>query len=676
MSALEKLTIDSVGRFLLPMSYCLNPGCPQPQNPVAVKFCLSCGTKLLLKHRYRAIQPIGQGGMGRTFLAVDEHRLKARCMIKQFLPAPEIQGNTEAMAKAVNLFEQEAQRLLELGEQHPQIPALLAYFEQDKRLYLVQQLIEGQDLWHELQEQGAFSEAQIIQLLQDLLPVLQFVHENQVIHRDIKPTNLVRRRQDQQLVLIDFGVSKQLTTTSLSSTGMKAGTEGYAPIEQLRSGRAYPASDIYSLGVTCIHLLTDTPLEELFDPLTGQWCWRRILQQRGIEISRSVGQILDKMVKEWVNERYQTAADILQDLQVGVSQVPALSQVPVRQLRWSYPNPKPSAPPTVTRTVSRPPVVDLAQNSAVESRRILTTWRQVHVLTGHSRFVNSVAVSPNSQIIASASSDKTIQLWDLNTGNHLTTFTGHSDDVNSIAFSPDGQLLASSSLDRTIKLWQLATGRLMCTLVGHADWVLSVAFSPDGKMLATGSWDKTIKLINLTTGKLLYTLRGHTDGVRTVAFSPNSKLLISGSWDRTVKLWNVETGKLINTLDGHLDPVSSIAVSPRSLIFATGSEDKMIKLWQLGTDTQFEDRPVRTLSGHSNWVNTLAISWRTQTLASGSRDKTIKLWHIPTGQLVHTLSGESYSVNSVAFSPDGQTLVSGSEDKTVKVWRMTPLGIS
>ena len=196
------------------MSYCLTPNCPNPQNPEGTKFCLSCGSKLLLKERYRAIRPIGEGGFGRTFLAVDEDRLNARCVIKQFLP--QFQGTT-AIQKATELFSREAVRLDELGE-HPQIPALLAYFEQDKRLYLIQEFIDGPNLLQVLQQQGAFSEQQIRALLLDLLPVVQFIHEHQVIHRDIKPDNILRRNKDGKLVIVDFGVATQGTGTALAQT--------------------------------------------------------------------------------------------------------------------------------------------------------------------------------------------------------------------------------------------------------------------------------------------------------------------------------------------------------------------------------------------------------------------------------------------------------------------------
>ena len=230
------------------MSYCLNPDCQKPQNPAGTRFCQSCGSKLLLRDFYRAIAPLGQGGFGRTFRAVNLGKFDEPCVIKQFLP--QLQG-TWAIQRAVELFNQEAKWLYELGK-HPQIPELIAYFEQEQRLYLVQELIEGQTLEKELEQQGVFRENQIRDILVDLLPVLNFIHEKKVIHRDIKPENIIRRspqtplQRGATLVLIDFGVSKQITQTTLAKPGTTIGSQGYAPIEQMQGGEATEGGDIYS----------------------------------------------------------------------------------------------------------------------------------------------------------------------------------------------------------------------------------------------------------------------------------------------------------------------------------------------------------------------------------------------------------------------------------------------
>ena len=193
------------------MSHCLNPDCSKPLNPDDAKFCLACGTKLLLKDRYRALKPLGRGGYSRTFEAVDQHRLNHPCVIKLFLLPP------EQDQKATELFNQEAVRLYELGK-HDQIPELYAHFEQDSRLYLVQEFIDGQTLLDELEDRGEagsspYQGEQIRGILADLLSVLQFIHDKGVIHRDIKPANIMRRHSDGKLILIDFGVAKLATGT-------------------------------------------------------------------------------------------------------------------------------------------------------------------------------------------------------------------------------------------------------------------------------------------------------------------------------------------------------------------------------------------------------------------------------------------------------------------------------
>ncbi|WP_413171058.1 protein kinase domain-containing protein [Anabaena azotica] len=289
------------------MSYCLNPHCSKPENPNDVKFCLTCGTKLLLKERYRAIKPIGQGGFGRTFLAVDEDKpSKPPCVIKQFYP--QAQG-TNTVQKAVELFNQEAIQLDDLG-QHPQIPTLLSYCTQDDRQYLVQEFINGLNLAQELAQNGAFNDSKIRQLLIDLLPVLQFCHSKEVIHRDIKPENIIRRGSDNRLVIVDFGAAKSATATALNHTGTSIGSPEYVAPEQMR-GRAIFASDIYSLGVTCINLLTARSPFDSYDTHNAAWIWRQHLKS---SVSNELGKIIDKMVESIPNKRYQTTDEVLKDL--------------------------------------------------------------------------------------------------------------------------------------------------------------------------------------------------------------------------------------------------------------------------------------------------------------------------------------------------------------------------
>ncbi|AFZ23346.1 serine/threonine protein kinase [Cylindrospermum stagnale PCC 7417] len=294
------------------MICCLNPECHQPLNPDSNKFCQACSTPLvpLLINRFRVLRVLSnEGGFGKTYLAEDTHKLNETCVIKQL--APKQQG-TWALKKAMELFAQEAKRLQDLGE-HPQIPTLFAYFEENNFLYLVQQFIAGDNLLNELAQSGKYNESQIQELLLDLLPPLKFVHERHVIHRDIKPENIMRRKSDGKLVLIDFGASKQLTVTVHTQIGTQIGSHGYSPLEQIKSGEAYPASDLFALGATCFHLLTGVHPFELWAENGYAWVnnWR---QHLSISVSGELGKVIDKLLKKDIHERYQSADEVIHDL--------------------------------------------------------------------------------------------------------------------------------------------------------------------------------------------------------------------------------------------------------------------------------------------------------------------------------------------------------------------------
>ncbi|KAK3333464.1 hypothetical protein B0T19DRAFT_354755 [Cercophora scortea] len=284
-------------------------------------------------------------------------------------------------------------------------------------------------------------------------------------------------------------------------------------------------------------------------------------------------------------------------------------------------------------------------------------------LEGHSDSVSSVAFSPDSTLVASASADKTVKIWDTATGTCTQTLEGHSDWVSSVAFSPDSTLVASASADKTVKIWDTATGTCTQTLEGHSDWVSSVAFSPDSTLVASASYDETVKIWDTATGTCMQTLEGHSDWVSSVAFLPDSTLIASASCDKTVRIWDAATGTCTQTLEGHSDWVSSIAFSPDSTLVASGSRDKTVRIWDAATGTC-----TQTLEGHSGSVNSVAFSPDSTLVASGSRDKTVRIWDAATGTCTQTLEGHSDWVSSVAFSPDSTLVASASADETVKIW--------
>ncbi|MDM9583595.1 serine/threonine-protein kinase [Nostoc sp. GT001] len=674
------------------MICCLNPDCSNPLNPNGKKFCQSCSTPLvsLLRNRFRVIRVLSdEGGFGRTYLSEDVDKLNERCVIKQL--APKFQG-TWSQKKAMELFAEEAQRLQDLGE-HPQIPTLIAYFEQDGCLYLVQQFINGDNLLKELQQRKAYNSRDIQSILLDLLPILKFIHDRKVIHRDIKPENIIRNKNDGRLCLIDFGSSKQFTAKVQQKSGTSIGSHGYSPLEQIRDGKAFPASDLFGVGATCFHLLTGNSPFQLWMESGYAWVsnWREYLRS---PINPELDFVIDKLLKKDIQERYQSAEEVLRDLtpkqllalppagkssgKLPPTKAPVLPKsYPLLRIlilvsafillfgfseSW-YKNFRRIQTSLVSRLIQHN---SPGKNDAILSQISLGKVSLANTLQGHENSVLSVAISPDGKTIASSGDDRTIKLWDLATGKLISSLNGHFQQVNVVVISPNGKLLVSASDDNTIKIWNLATRKQIRTLIGHSDSIHALAISADSETLVSASDDNTIKIWDLATGEQIRTLAGHTFWVRSVAISPNGVILTSGSFDKTIKIWNLAKGYPIRTLEGNSQTVTTVAISPNGKILATASRNRTIKLWNLATG-----RELRTLAGHKNTVTSVAFSADGKIIASGSRDRTIKLWNTATGEEILTLAGHTNTVTSVTFTPDGKTLVSGSEDNTIKIWRLS-----
>lgn len=267
----------------------------------------------VLQSRYRVLQLLGQGGFGRTYLAEDLGRFNERCALKEFVPQ---QGSEHFSNKATELFQREATILYQI--QHPQIPQFRATFEEDQRLFLVQDYVEGttyRDLLNQRLSQGAtFAEAEVRQFLQQILPVLAHIHAKGIIHRDISPDNIIRRYADNLPVLIDFGVVKEVVTRlqreGLTGPATTVGKLGYAPSEQMQSGRAYPSSDLYSLAVTAVVLLTGREPQELFDDVNLTWHWQRFYPNASLGLA----QVLNKALSYRPGDRYQSVSEMAQAL--------------------------------------------------------------------------------------------------------------------------------------------------------------------------------------------------------------------------------------------------------------------------------------------------------------------------------------------------------------------------
>ncbi|KAI8633878.1 putative WD-repeat protein [Xylariaceae sp. FL1651] len=289
-------------------------------------------------------------------------------------------------------------------------------------------------------------------------------------------------------------------------------------------------------------------------------------------------------------------------------------------------------------------------------------WGPCLQILAHSGSVNAVTFSPNGQLIASASDDGTVRLWDTATGREQRVFKGHSGWVNAVIFSPNGQLIASASDDETVRLWDIATGEQRA-LKGHLGSVEAVIFSPNGQLIASASDDKTVRLWDTATGREQRAFKGHLGSVNAVTFSPNGQLIASASNDKTVRLWDTATGREQRALKGHLGSVKAVTFSPNGQLIASASDDGTVRLWDTATG-----REQRVLKGHLGWVKAVTFSPNGQLIASASNDETVRLWDTATGREQRALKGHLGSVKAVTFSPNGQLIASASDDKTVRLW--------
>ncbi|GCA95717.1 serine/threonine-protein kinase [Microcystis aeruginosa] len=693
--------------------YCINPDCSQPDHPSNnnsnTRYCQSCRSELLLNGQYRVSRLLSDTtGFGIVYEAFEGFTAKILKVLQE-------KWNNDP--KAVELFKREYDVLLELSRQNVTgVPRADTYFQYSTRegkiLHcLVMEKVEGINLEQWLNQYDKLSQKRAFKWLREITLILDKIHQQNWLHRDIKPPNIMLRNSG-ELVLIDFGTAREETQTyhqkvkGQQVTGITSA--GYTPNEQ-QHGQAVIQSDFHALGRTFVHLLTGKHPLEIYDAVNDVLPWREETEN----IHPLLLDFIDELMGRLPKNRPANTRVILQRLDEIERQ---LKLPPITPNRPSPPPPNPhpvgtqKQPQVIPKINPSPPVSPVAvpkktpaqpvKKNKLRNRMIalggvlllgvgitqvygyfkyknfpaspqllisdLSSLRFLDkTLTGHSDWVWSVVYSPDGHYLASGSWDNPIKIWEVATGKELRTLTGHSIGVMSVVYSPDGRYLASGSSDKTIKILKVAAGKKLRTLTGHSRGVYSVVYSPDSRYLASGSWDDTIKIWEVATGKELRTLNGHSYRVHSVVYSPDGRYLASGSLDKTIKIWEVATETELRTLTGHTDLVSSVVYSPDGRYLASGSADKNIKIWEVATGKE-----LRTLTGHSGTVDSLAYSPDGRYLASGSSDETIKIWEVATGKELRTLTGHSRWVHSVAYSPDGRYLASGSGDKTIKIWRV------
>ncbi len=635
------------------------PVCGAANTPHALS-CFACGQALdasalaalptqnvppLLKQRYRLLTRLGQGGMGSVYNAEDTELGNRRVAIKEMSQKGLNQQEANA---ATDAFKREA--LLLAGLMHPNLPRIYDHFSENGRWYLVMDFIEGQTLEEYLTQKGdTLPLEEVLEIGIQLCNVLNYLHTRQpsIIFRDLKPDNVLRTN-DGQLYLIDFGIARHFKPGQARDT-VAFGSPGYAAPEQYGKAQTAPSADIYSLGAILHQMLTGD------DPSLKPFFFAPLFMRGPNRLQSLLKQMLDMDA----SKRPADAMLVKQKLQALAQQDLSSYGQPLTPIQTAQP-PQIVQPFQILQTVQTPPV----QRPSLGE--LLTTYVQ------HSDWIAALAWSPNGAYIASASYDKTVQVWDPLTGITQTMYAGHSGfwskkRIYSICWSPDSTCIVSGSDDRTAQIWDASTGDPLAVYTNHHAGVIAVSWSSNGKFIASAS-DVVARVWNPDTRETLSTYDWFGRGVQTLAWSPDSSRLAIGVRNDVVYVYDYtkENGGKANAVEyrEHRDFVQSLAWSPDSRRLASASNDKTVRIWD-----PYTGHTLLTYRGHTDAVKAVAWSPDGMHIASAGVDNTVQVWDPQTGSCTFIYGGHFATVYALAWSHAGSLVASGDAHNRVQIWR-------
>jgi len=599
----------------------------------------------LMEHQlgnYRLIRLLGHGGFADVYLGEHIH-LNTLAAIKVL--------DARLTADEITQFRDEARTIARL--EHPHIVRVLDFGVEDRIPFLVMSYAPNGTLRQRHPRGIRLSPDDVLPYIKQVADALQYAHDEKLIHRDVKPENMLLDRNN-QILLSDFGLAMASYSSSQESPQDISGTIAYMAPEQTR-GNPRPASDQYALGVVVYEWLCGTrPFTGSYQEIAIQQVLNtpRALQEYEPTITPALERVVLKALAKDPHQRFASIkefADAFEGACLGTQ-----SAVEILQPASS--------------------TLSLSSNSAIITPPQESTFSTDR---SHATMVYAIAWSPDRRHIASGGHDRMVHVWDAATGASSFIYRGHDAGVTTIAWSPDGHYMASASLDKTVQIWDVNTGQKISSYTGHAGMIYAVAWSPDGKRIAStsgGGTDNTVHLWDAATGEQVLTYHGHAYWTRAVAWSPSGKFIASGSL-REVQVWNAIDGSKVSSYRGHEGWVRAIAWSPDGKRIASASEDKTVQIWEVAKGKQ-----IATYRGHVDWVGIVLWSLDGKRIASASKDNIVQVWsaeHVPVlnstrPQLqgsVLTFRAHTDSVIAVVWLPDGKHIASASGEGLVQVWQ-------
>jgi WD40 repeat protein len=592
---------------------------------------------------YELLEEVGRGGMGVVYKSrqIGTGRTVALKIIrKERLSHPE----------SVQRFRREAQAAARLA--HPNIVLVYESDQAGDLHYLAMEFVEGQTLQRFVEQYGPLPIAPACEWIRQTALGLQHAYEQLLVHRDIKPSNLMlalphssasEKRspaaltawQNAVLKILDMGVARLYQTggsleeslTTLTQDGVVVGTPDYIAPEQLEDAhQADIRADLYSLGCTFYFILTGRvpfPGGTLVQKMDKQrWETPPSVDQLRRDVPATVAALVRKLMAKRPVDRFQTPAELVAALE-GLSRTGHFA-APVRPV----------------------------------------PLRELRSVTGHEDAVWSVIFMPDGKTLLSGGKDRTLRLWDVESGRQIRIVAVTPQDPRCTVCTGDGKVvLAACGIG--VRVYDASDGQETSRFAGHTNTVKTLALSPNGRRVLSGGDDRTVRLWDLQDGREHRRMTGHRGDVNGVAFTPDGQFAISGSRDQTVRLWDLDAGRELPRFPKQKGMVLCVAVSPDGRFALSGNFDTTMRLWDLDAG-----RELRRFQGHRQMIAAVAFTPDGRRVLSAGHDQTVRLWDVESGHEICCFAGHTAALTALAVSGDGRLAATASLDRTLRIWQL------
>jgi eukaryotic-like serine/threonine-protein kinase len=644
---------------------------PVPKSPPDISLPFldppADGSHLGALNNFNIIRVVGRGGMGVVLHAVDTC-LQRDVAIKVL--DPELSKDELAATR----FCREARAAASISHENVVAVHQVEHDEEKDIPFLVMELISGESLEKKLEREGRLSLKEIVSIGMQTAAGLAAAHDKGLIHRDIKPGNILLEKSGQRVKLTDFGLARAAEDVRLTRSGLVAGTPLYMSPEQASGEELDARSDLFSLGVVLYELAAGEP------PFTGKSplaVLKRVtdhqptpLRERNPELPEWFNHIVERLLAKNPADRFQSAREVADTLEHFWALLKSSEKLVC---------PKKKAAANLWKAVSVGVAAGLL-TVLLGAAAVFFLWPRggraedaipapVHHFQGNAGPLWSMAVSADGKNLVMGCDNGDVKFWDVAAEKVLWTLKAHQTPVWTLALSPRGDLLATGSDDQAV-VWDVKTQQKVHAL-HETGGVRALAFDPEGEKLATGGRNGAVKVWDTHTGAKLFEVAGHSGSVVAIAYAPDGKTLATAGGDKTIKLWDAAKGGPKLTLAGHESGVYGIAFAPTGRYLASGGWDHTVRLWDLDSGSQ-----LAKLEGHTQDVWSVAVNPEGSLIASAGEDQMVRIWNIETRKEVGAFRGSTGLILNIRFSPEPGFLVAGGKDGIARMWNLANLNIS